>query len=485
MRIPSYHLPGLTDVSTRDDSTGTAGVRVEHAALTPSLLRRAIDAVLAARSRALVTRRVPQIIDAIARMADTWRRPESPWRAQALAALPATTGLSQAMLNEVIPSLFAGCTAQGLWAFVESETGGAHALDELVVSPWGQRQAFGPTLVAHISAGNVPGLALPGLIAGLLAKAAVVVKPAAGEPVLPALIARSLTATDPDLGACVAVAYWPGGTSQLDDVLLSRADVVTVEGDTETVAAVRARARGHVLGFGRRFSLAIVMKEATADLAGAVAAIAHDVSLYDQHGCLSPQVVYVETGGPATAADLAALLGARLVALGQRLPRGPLTPAEHTAIRTFRDSAEWQALAGKDVRIFGDVAGSGATVVYEADADFEPTCANRTVRVKPLPCLDALPASLGSWANHLEAVGVAGPSVRTQELVRLLAYSSTLSRICPIGRMQVPSLGWRRGGVARLGALLRWIDVENGTGQESHKAPPRTRSPFGRSGKPA
>lgn len=471
MRVASHYLPGVTDVATRDASTRTDTVRIEHAVLTPALLGLSIDAVLAARSRTLATRGIARIIHGIARMASAWRCHQSSWQAQAVAVLPATTGLSHDMVRDVIPSLFDSYTAPELRAFVESETGGCNVLDGAASSPWGQRWAVGPRLVAHISAGNVPGLALPVLVAGLLAKAAVVVKPAAGEPVLPALIARSLAETDADLGACVAVAYWPGGATELDEILLNRADVVTVEGDDETVAAVRARARGRVLGFGRRVSLAIVMREATADLEGAATAIARDVSLCDQHGCLSPQVVYVEAGGTKTAAEVAAALGAQLVALEQKLPRRALTPAEHVAVRRFRDSAEWRAANGQDVRIFGEAASSGATVIYEPDAAFEPGCANRTVRVKPLSRLDDLPAHLGSWADHLEAIGVAGPPARAQELVHILAHTSTLSRICPVGRMQRPSLGWRRGGMARLGALLRWIDVEDGSDPNRREAP--------------
>jgi hypothetical protein len=313
--------------------------------------------------------------------------------------------------------------------------------------------------VAHVSAGNVPGLAIPTIVTGLLAKAAVVVKPAAGDPVLAALVARSLASIDPDLGDCVAVAYWPGGTDALTDVLLRRTEVVTVEGDDATVAAVTERARGRVLGFGRRLSCALVTREATADLGRVVAGLARDVSLYDQHGCLSPQVVYVETGGPASALDVAAALGRALVELEHELPRGPLSPEAHQAVRALREAAEWNAIAGQEVRIFGSPAASGVTVLYEADPTFAPAAAYRTVRVKPLEEIAGLMRHLGPWAGCLEAVGVAGSMARRHEVTTALAPSS-VSRICPVGRMQSPPLGWHRGGVARLQTLLRWVDVE-------------------------
>jgi hypothetical protein len=415
--------------------------------------------VLAARAR-IRARPVQEIIDIIARVAADWRRPESPWQAQALAALPDTTGFSRALLAEGLPTLFEPYSADHLRAFVEAETGSPGALDGFAAAPWGACHAVGPTLVGHISAGNVPGLAVPVLITAILAKSAVLVKPASGEPVLPALVARSLACVDADLGACVAVAYWPGGTAELDDILLARAEVVTVEGDDDVVAAVRARCRGRVLGFGRRMSLAVVSREATTPVEHVAAAIARDVTLYDQQGCLSPQVVYVEAGGSVSPAEVAAALGEALVALARDLPRGSLTPAEHAAIRRLREDAEWRAIAGEDVRIFGDSSDTGLTVVYDTAAQFDGTCLNRTVRVKPLTDLDDLPAQLGAWAGRIEAVGAAGPPHRIRRLALALAEGSAASRICPLGRMQAPPLGWHRGGVAPLGALLRWIDVE-------------------------
>jgi len=461
MPIRSHHLPGITDLPIRTEVVGPRGTEVEHGHLSKALLDRALDALLATRDRVLAKRPVAEIIDAIARLAALWCRSDSPWLARAADGLSATTGLSHEMIAQVLPGLFRSFTAEHLWALVESEAGGANALDGFVESPWGRCHAVGPNLVAHVSAGNVPGLSIPALVMALLAKSAVVLKPAAGEPVLAALVAQSLAELDPDLGACVAAAYWPGGTADLDQVIFSRADIVIVEGSDETVAAVRSAARGRVLGFGRRVSLAVVASEATKDIEGIAAALARDVSLYDQQGCLSPQVVYVERGGPASPTEVAESIGKALIGVTRELPRGALTSAEHVAVRGFREGAEWRAVAGEDTRIFGDSSDTGPTVLYEIDPSFQPTCLNRTVRVKPLSCLEDLPAHLGSWAGLVEAVGAAGPQPRIHALALALAGCSSASRICPLGQMQAPPLGWHHGGLPRLGSLLRWIDIES------------------------
>jgi len=464
MRVPSHHLPGLPEIAVLAEPTPDGEMQIEHATLRPDLLGRVLDAIAAARAERLARRPVGDIIAAISCLAADWRREDFPWRALAMRALPAVTGLSPAMVREILPKLFASFTAPALHAFVDAETipGAGRVLDTVVATPAGERLAVGPDLLAHISAGNIPGLAIPALVVGLLAKAAVVIKAPRGEPVLAALLARSLAERDPDLAACVAVAYWPGGTPALDEVVLSRADIVTVEGDDQTVDSVRARARGRVLGFGRRLSLAVITREASGNLLAAATETARAVSLYDQQGCLSPQVVYVEGERAAGAVAFAHALGAVLLELDDSLPRGTLTPAEYAAVHDLRADAEWRAIGGEDVQVFGDPSGSGATVIYEGDPRFAPTHGNRTVRVKPLESIDRLPEYLGPWAHHVEAVGVAGPPERMREIAVALAGASTVSRVCPLAALQDPPLGWHRGGIGRLASLLRWVDVETG-----------------------
>jgi hypothetical protein len=461
MPIRSYHLPGITELPVRTEVLGPRGIAIEHGHLSKALLDCILDTLLAARSRALVERPVAEIIEVIVRLAELWCAAGSPWLTRAADGLHATTGLSHEMIARVLPGLFRSFTAEHLWAIVESEAGGASGLDGFVESPWGRCHAVGPDLIVHVSAGNVPGLSLPTVVMGLLAKSAVLLKPGAGEPVLAALVARSLAELDQEMGSCVAAAYWPGGTADLDQVILSRADVLIVEGSDESVAAIRSAAQGRVLGFGRRVSLAVVAREATSDIEGVAAAIARDVSLYDQQGCLSPQVVYVERGGAANPTEVAESIGKALISVARELPRGTLTSAEHVAVRSFREQAEWRAVAGEDTRVLGDPSDTGPTVLYEADPSFQPTCLNRTVRVKPLDRLEDLPAHLGSWAGLVEAIGAAGPEARIRDLALTLAGCSSASRICPLGQMQVPPLGWHHGGLPRLGSLLRWIDIES------------------------
>ena len=63
------------------------------------------------------------------------------------------------------------------------------------------------------------------------------------------------------------------------------------------------------------------------------------MALYDQQGCLSPQLIYVEEGGAVTPKEFAALLATGLAHWHTELPRGPVPPEVSTAIRRARDEA--------------------------------------------------------------------------------------------------------------------------------------------------
>ena len=63
---------------------------------------------------------------------------------------------------------------------------------------------------------------------------------------------------------------------------------------------------------------------------------AYDVALYDQQGCLSPQLIYVEEGGAVTPKEFAALLATSLAHWQTELPRGPVPPEVSTTIRRVR-----------------------------------------------------------------------------------------------------------------------------------------------------
>ena len=212
------------------------------------------------------------------------------------------------------------------------ELGSLEVLDYFVSSSQGQKRVYGPRLMTHILAGNLPGAGLDSVIFSLSVKSATLVKTSSTEPLLPNLFARSIQEIDPDLGSCLAIVTWPGGKAALEDVALTRADVVVASGSDESLAVIRQRVEGQFIGYGHKVSFSLVAKERLTDAEKLAQQTAYDVTLYDQQGCLSPQLVYVQEGGAITPKDFAALLAKAFAHWQIVLPRGPVTPDMSTAI---------------------------------------------------------------------------------------------------------------------------------------------------------
>ena len=130
-----------------------------------------------------------------------------------------------------------------------------------------------------------------------------------------------------------------------------------------------------------------------------------------------------------------------------------------TAIRKVRDEAEWQALAGKDIVLHASPQGTDWTVIYDSDPTFVPSLLYRTIRVKPLQNVEQLIGILDSWRPYLEAVGVAASTERMITIAGTLGALG-VSRVCPIGTMQLPPLSWQHGGRPRIGDLVRVAGLE-------------------------
>jgi hypothetical protein len=386
-----------------------------------------VDDALRARDR-LRTRPLGETIAGLAAAAACWRED-----AALAAALPAAAHLSRAMTTAVLPLAAEAVNADAMTALVEREWGTGAAA---------RAAGEGPALVAHVLASNVPALALPAIALGCLAGAAVLVKSGRDDPLSAPAFHRALCATDPELASTVVTAYWPGGDPNREEAGLGRAPVVVVTGGDATLAALGGRVRGRLVAHGPRVSVAAVGRAALADAAAVAEALAVDVALHDQRGCLSPHAVYVETGGPLAPPAFAERLATALGAVAQRLPPGPAGVGERAAARLLAAEAEW--IPGAAV-----FAGDGGTVVYEEVPVLRPTCGFRTVRVHPLADADALPALLPAGA--VECVGIAG--IPATPLVQRLRARG-VSRICPAGRMQRPPLSWPRGQHAPLGVLL-------------------------------
>jgi len=370
-----------------------------------------IDAARRTRER-LRGRPIRATVAALVAAAARWARDRA-----LIEALPGEAGLSPEMVRTILP-LVAGAVDAGT---LES----LHARE-------GNRD--GPELVAHVLASNVPALAVPAIVLGVLAGAAVLVKSGRRDTGSAPAFRRAIAAVDPELAATVVTAHWEGGRADVEERLLGRADPIVASGGDPTMASLRARFGARVVAHGDRVSLAIVGGAfSTADARH----LALDVALYEQRGCLSPHAVLVADGD---ADDVAARLGDALDTLAARLPPPALDVAERARHGVVLGDAEWSG-----ARV---APRAGGTVVVDPMARVGAGPGRRTVRVHPLASVAAAYDAIAP--GRVECVGVAGVALDADRLRRL-----GVARVCPLGRMQRPRIDWPRGQQAALGSLFR------------------------------
>ena len=406
------------------------------------------------RAERTVRRRpVDSILAALDRVTVNWLRPDADLRRRAEAELPAVTGFSAATVGHGLPLLLEPLRADAIGALLDAELGDRHVLDRMCAG----RRALGPPLIVHVLSGNLPGLAAAPVLLALALKSAVVIKPAAGDPLFPQLLAASLAAADAELGECVLVAPWRGGDPAVEAIVFREADLVVASGSDAAMTAIQARGVRRFIGHGHKISFAAIGRERLADEATArelARRLAYDVSLWDQQGCLSPQLCYIESGGNVAPAEFAPMLARALGAYAEQLPPRRLSFDEQAAVQAFRQEAEWRN--AESASVLASEGSTDWTVSVEPDSRFLPSCLNRCIRLKVVQSLAVLETQLPPHRRHLEAAGVAVGAARAAALGEMLAASG-VHRICPIGAMQLPPLTWRQSGRPRVADWVEWM----------------------------
>ncbi len=422
--------------------------------MTPEVIRARLEALREAGAR--LRARPARITHAsLARALDSWSDPGSAWRRELEAKLPAATGFAPETLREGLARGLVGWNGAALQRLLQRELAGADAQGGTRA-----RSVSGFETTSVVLAGSLPMPTLHALVAPLLLLSPVLAKPASRDRVSAELVAGSLAEVDAELGACVGLATIAGGDEVAMAALLE-ADCVVAYGDDATVASLAARtaAPRRFVAHGHRLSVAALGPEATRGdaLRRNAGALALDVALWDQLGCLSPIAVYV-VGDEAAAERVAEELARALAAAALRWPRGHVDVASASRFAHERDEARLRAASGSSVAL-REGPESVWCVVREADARPRSAPLHRFVRVHPVADTPALSAALGPLRRHLAAVAIAGFGTQQMALARGLVALGA-SRVCAPGAMQAPPFDWPNGGQGVLLPLARFASLE-------------------------
>ena len=418
-----------------------------------------------------------KIVDAIDQAARLFLNPDHSLRKEAESALAQSS--SKEMAQFVLDDCFSQLTSRSLIQLLEEELGDPLILDMFRPKRHGRgwSRAYGPRMITHILPGNVPCVSIISLVCALLVKSESIakisekvlagdVRPAGGVPPsssLPALFVRGLQSVNEMLAQSITLTSWGHEQTLLTAEAFHRAELVILYGSDQTIETLRPYIprETRVIVHGPKVSLGIVAREAIARQVAQDAA--WDIALYDQCGCLSPHLYYVEESGADAPIVFAQWVAEALETIP--LPKGIVSPSAGSAIQQLRGTIP---LKGRDAdlggAVFASKEGVDWTVLYDPDPAFSYSPLSRTVFIKPIKTLSDVGVYLEPIIPHLQAVGVAVSDnfiwgSKSEALLNQLGLLG-VCRICPIGKMQKPPLTWHHDGRFRILDLLRFLDWE-------------------------
>jgi hypothetical protein len=404
---------------------------------SPSSANRAALQREFARLRRLLPSPPAARIAALVRTCRTLADDRSAQGAAARRELPRTTGLSREMVDWGLRQTCGQLTA----TLLRRQLSRGVTVTATAVSP---------RLVTLVLAGNVFTAGLPPILLALLHGSALVIKASQQERGFPRRFLAALRTADPRLARSVRLLTVPGEDASLD-IAFRESDLVVGFGSDSTMAALRHRVppptslreHGHGIGVGY-VSRALLRDTRTAKRAAT--ALALDVAAYDQRGCLSPQTVWVENGGPIEIRGFAALLAGALGECERKLPRGQLPP------RAAAEQVQWRGVAAATGEIWD---GGRFAVAYRGRRELSPTPGWRNIELCDCHGPAEMISEVLPLGRHLKAIGVGGDQELFQEVAKLLP-ASLCPRLSRLGAMQRVPLFDVADGTAADDGFLRW-----------------------------
>ena len=320
------------------------------------------------------------------------------------------------------------------------------------------------------AAGNVPG---NGLLAALLLHIANHTALDAKDPLPPAVLVRvsrqaplldpwvltAIERLDPELVQGLALLVWDYADEDLQRMLFGQADLALAAASDQTIAALDAQihATGRPVRFlrhGHKVSFSAVGRGALHDDPTRPARLAAvDSTLWDQYGCLSARVHFVEHGSRHGVTDYAACLRDAMRDLAQRLPRGP-APRRflHQTFDTYKQAEAWgevQLLTTYDDDCL--VVVDGRPWSREQWRATVNRCTGRVVVVRPVDDLRAVPAQYLRQipAANLQSMSIAVEPERALELAEG-AGRCGVTALRSLGHAAFPQLAYSWDGLLPL-----------------------------------
>lgn len=381
----------------------------------------------------VVRDRAAQVLEAGALLTSSTIEERACWLAEAASALAqeahdrrdalsAATGMSIPMVEWATRTTLGTITEDAMLALVRDATTGTGQAAEPIA------------MLSVVLAGNVFTASARGIVVPLLFGIPVLVKASSRETMFPSMLRDALRSADSGLGGAMSVVAFPGGDIECEAALVESSEAISVYGSDETVGALSSRAPDtRLIAHGHGVSVAYCGAGALddANIGHTIDGLSLDICAYDQRGCLSPQLVYIQETPHCCAADFAArLAGEGLGPLSLTLPRGPL-PVEVGAAQ-----AQWRGIAEVEGAL---IRGDTYAVAIREAQPIRWSPAYRNVTVAAVSDLDEALRAMRRVGANLKCIGVDSASISEIE-TKLAASNALPAYACTIGSMQTPPL---------------------------------------------
>ena len=408
---------------------------------------------------------VDSIIDLVDQVIDRLLNRDDPIRKKAEQLLPLITGFDSEMSRLSLTRYLKTFRKPQLLRFVSEDFSNPKILDDFQpIVKGGFAKAYGPDCLLHIWSGNVPGLPLWSLISGLLVKAGNIGKIASSEPLFASWFTKLLIEIEPKLADCLAILWWEGGTQDQENSLLQHSDVVLAYGDNDTIKQIRDRTpiKTRFLAHGHKISFGIISAQVLDPQK--VWSVAHnaatDIVQYDQHGCYSPHIYFVEAGTNITPQAFAKYVAHELSCFQKKFPRRVLNTKEAIQLASWQNNQELESVSNPRKEIFRDKDGAWTVIFNESDKDFCLSGLNRTISIIEVNSLNQVVPIISPYKDFLQTASLAVAPDELFSLSRQLGEHG-VTRITSIGSMTAPEAGWHHDGRFNLLDLVTFTEIES------------------------
>jgi len=422
------------------------------------------DIILQARTlkKEVAKLKVDTILDVFDKVSNAWRDEDYKYRKEALEFLPPRIGFSKEMIAEGIKTMCSLLSRDGMLTRLNSDLGNKDYLNK-----WSYNHFFRGYIkteplgvITHVSAGNVFVGGVDSLIQGLVSKNVNLMKMSTVDPVFPVLFAKSLRDFDDTglLHKAMALINWKGGTDNIENILKQECDAIVVYGGADTIRSYRRNLGLHckLIEYGPKYSFVMVDKNELQrkGMKEAARLIAKDAIMWEQSACSSPHTVYVE--GEKAAREMMVEIGKALDDWAEEIPQGVVYDDEAVEITKVRELAKVNKAAGDEDYYF--TKEGLATVVYQSSTEFQISCHNRTIFVKPVKTLDEVIEIVEPMGQFIQTVSILADEERAKKLSTQLALIGA-DRFVEIGRMAVRKHGTPHDGSKGIAELVRWVSL--------------------------